>query len=72
MRQWIINSSRRLAYGEKQGLRFETPEPGSRSKSIVDLGRLDLIHRLERIDLNRQFRSTVKIVRSMVPSHCGD
>jgi hypothetical protein len=62
------------ALRRKQGLRIETPEARkAKSISTVDLKEVRSdSRRFERgDDLNRQFRSTIKIVRSMVTLDCG-
>jgi hypothetical protein len=62
----------KISSQQQQGLRVETPGARiTKETSVVDGGRRDLVHRLERTDLNHPFKSTIKIVRSMVVLHCG-
>jgi hypothetical protein len=57
---------------KQQGLRFETPRAWiMKETSGIDGGKRDLVHGIERIDLNCPFKSTVNIVRSKVVIHCG-
>jgi hypothetical protein len=63
---------RKISSQQQQGLRVETLGARiTKETSVVDGGRRDLVRRLERIDLNCLFKSTIKIVRSTVMLHCG-
>jgi len=59
--------------GEGEVWELKTPNVESQNKSRPLIWkRSNLIRRFEGADLNRQFRSAVKIVRLTVTSHCGD
>jgi hypothetical protein len=63
---------RKISSQQQQGLRVESPRARiTKETSTIDGGRRDLVHRLERTDLNRLFKITIKIMRSMVMLHCG-
>jgi hypothetical protein len=63
---------RKISIQHQQGLRLETPRARiMKETSVVDGGRRDLVRGLERTNMNHLFKSTIKIVRSMVMLHCG-
>jgi hypothetical protein len=63
---WKISSQ------HQQGLRLETLRAQiMKETSVIDGGRRDLVHGLERTDMNHPFKSTINIMRSMVMLHCG-
>jgi hypothetical protein len=60
----------KISSQQQQGLRVESLGAQiTKETSVVDGGRRDLVYRPERIDLNRPFKSTVKIMRSMIMLH---
>jgi hypothetical protein len=57
---------------QQQDLRVETIEAQiTKETSVVDGGSRDLVCRLERKNMNRPFKRTVKIVRSNIMLHYG-
>jgi hypothetical protein len=65
-------SFRKISSQQQQGLRFESPGAWiMKETSVIDGGRRDMVRRLQRIDLNHLFRSTIKIMISTVVFHCG-
>jgi hypothetical protein len=63
---------RKISSQQQHGLRVETPRARiMKETSVVDGGRRDLVHGLERKDMNHPFKGTVNIVRSTVVLHCG-